>query len=55
MGVDIEQINGSWRWNVGMSNTENEIKETDDILKKVVAELRAVSPFKEKYSFTSKN
>jgi len=43
------------RLTVGIFNTENEIKETVDILKKVVTELRAVSPFKEKYSFTSKN
>jgi cysteine desulfurase len=55
MGFSLEQITGSLRLTVGIFNTENEIKETIDILKKVVAELRAVSPFKEKYSFTSKN
>jgi len=55
MGFSLEQITGSLRLTVGVFNTENEIKETVDILKKVVAELRAVSPFKEKYSFTSKN
>ena len=55
MGFSLEQITGSLRLTVGIFNTENEIKETVDILKKVVAELRAVSPFKEKYSFTSKN
>ena len=55
MGFSLEQITGSLRLTVGIFNTENEIKETVEILKKVVAELRAVSPFKEKYSFTSKN
>jgi len=55
MGFSLEQITGSLRLTIGIFNTENEIKETVDILKKVVAELRAVSPFKEKYSFTSKN
>jgi len=55
MGFSLEQITGSLRLTVGIFNTENEIKQTVDILKKVVAELRAVSPFKEKYSFTSKN
>jgi len=55
MGFSLEQITGSLRLTVGIFNTENEIKETVNILKKVVAELRAVSPFKEKYSFTSKN
>jgi cysteine desulfurase len=55
MGFSLEQITGSLRLTVGIFNTENEIKETVNILKKVVAELRAVSPFKEKYSFTFKN
>jgi cysteine desulfurase len=55
MGFSLEQITGSLRLTVGIFNTEDEIKETVNILKKVVAELRAVSPFKEKYSFTSKN
>ena len=55
MGFSLEQITGSLRLTVGIFNTENEINETIDILKKVVGELRAVSPFKEKYSFTSKN
>ena len=54
MGFSLEQITGSLRLTVGIFNTENEIKETVNILKKVVTELRAVSPFKEKYSFTSK-
>jgi cysteine desulfurase len=55
MGFSLEQITGSLRLTVGIFNTENEINETVNILKKVVGELRAVSPFKEKYSFTSKN
>jgi len=55
MGFSLEQITGSLRLTVGVFNTENEINETVDILKKVVKELRAVSPFKEKYSFESKN
>ena len=55
MGFSLEQITGSLRLTVGIFNTENEINETVDILKKTVKELRAVSPFKEKYSFGSKN
>ena len=55
MGFSLEQITGSLRLTVGIFNTENEINETVKILKKVVEELRAVSPFKEKYSFESKN
>ena len=55
MGFSLEQITGSLRLTVGVFNTENEINETVDILKKIVEELRAVSPFKEKYSFGSKN
>jgi cysteine desulfurase len=55
MGFSLEQITGSLRLTVGIFNTENEIIETVSILKKVITELRAVSPFKEKYSFESKN
>jgi len=55
MGFSLEQITGSLRLTVGIFNTENEINKTVDILKKVVEELRAVSPFKEKYSFGTKN
>ena len=51
MGFSLEQITGSLRLTIGIFNTENEINETVDILKKTVEELRAVSPFKEKYSF----
>ena len=55
MGFSLEQITGSLRLTVGIFNNKNEINETVEILKKVVKELRAVSPFKEKYSFGSKN
>ena len=55
MGFSLEQITGSLRLTVGIFNTKKEINETVDILKKIVKELRAVSPFKEKYSFGSKN
>jgi cysteine desulfurase len=55
MGFSLEQITGSLRLTVGIFNTEKEIEETVNILKKVIEELRAVSPFKEKYSFNSKN
>ncbi|MEK9682201.1 MAG: cysteine desulfurase family protein [Nitrosopumilus sp.] len=54
MGFSHEQITGSLRLTTGIFNNENEIEETVEILKKVVQELRSVSPFKEKYSF-SKN
>ncbi|MGD8300072.1 MAG: cysteine desulfurase family protein [Nitrosopumilaceae archaeon] len=51
MGFSHEQITGSLRLTVGISNTIDEMDETVRILKRVVEELRAVSPFKEKYSF----
>lgn len=52
MGFSSEQIAGSLRLTVGMFNTIDEITQVTGILKDVVRELRAVSPFKEKYSFT---
>ena len=55
MGFSHEQITGSLRLTLGIFNTEQEIEETVNSLKKIVEELRSVSPFKEKYSFTSKN
>jgi cysteine desulfurase len=55
MGFSLEQITGSLRLTIGIFNDQKEIDQTVDILKKVVQELRAVSPFKEKYSFVSKN
>jgi cysteine desulfurase len=51
MGFSHDQITGSLRLTVGISNTESEIKRTVEILKKVVNELRAFSPMKEKYGF----
>ncbi len=51
MGFSHEQITGSLRLTVGITNTDKEMDETVDVLRKVVQELRAVSPYKEKYSF----
>ena len=55
MGFSLEQITGSLRLTIGIFNDQKEIDQTVNILKKVVQELRLVSPFKEKYSFVSKN
>ena len=55
MGFSHEQIMGSLRLTIGIFNNQLEIKQTVSILKKVVEELRLVSPFKAKYSFVSKN
>ncbi|WP_371504595.1 cysteine desulfurase family protein [Nitrosopumilus adriaticus] len=51
MGFSLEQITGSLRLTIGIFNNEDEINETVEVLKRVVEELRSVSPFKEKYSF----
>ena len=51
MGFDHEHVTGSLRLTVGVSNTREEIVQTVHILKRVVEQLRAVSPFKEKYGF----
>jgi cysteine desulfurase len=51
MGFSHDQIAGSLRLTVGISNTDLEIEKTVEILKKVVKELRAFSPLKEKYGF----
>ena len=51
MGFSHEQITGSLRLTVGISNTFEEMDKTVTILKNVIQELRMVSPFKEKYSF----
>ena len=51
MGFSHEQITGSLRLSVGISNTDQEINETVEILKKIVHELRAISPYKSKYNF----
>ena len=55
MGFSLEQITGSLRLTLGIFNNEKEIEQTVEILKKTVQELRDVSPFKEKYSFTFEN
>jgi cysteine desulfurase len=49
MGFSHEQITGSLRLTVGLFNTLEEITLTVIILKRVVKELRQVSPFKAKY------
>ncbi len=51
MGFSHDKITGSLRLTVGILNTESEIEKAVDVLKKVVSELRAVSPLKEKYGF----
>ena len=51
MGFSHEQITGSLRLSIGIFNTKQEIDETVNVLKKVVGELRQVSPFKAKYNF----
>jgi cysteine desulfurase len=51
MGFSHEQVTGSLRLTAGITNTEQEIDETVDTLKKVVQELRSVSPYKSKYNF----
>lgn len=53
MGFSHEQITGSLRLTVGLTNTMEEIDKTVEILKTIVAELRDVSPFKTKYGFAS--
>jgi cysteine desulfurase len=53
MGFSHEQITGSLRLTVGLTNTVEEIDKTVMILKSIVAELRSVSPFKTKYGFVS--
>ena len=51
MGLGKEAIDGSLRITIGVHNTLQEIDSTLDILESCVAELRRVSPFKEKYGF----
>jgi cysteine desulfurase len=53
MGFSHEQITGSLRLSVGLTNTIEEIEKTVDVLKTVVSELRSVSPFKTKYGFAN--
>ncbi len=51
MGLDHEQIEGSLRLSLGIFNSKEEIDNTIKTLKKIVSELRQVSPLREKYNF----
>ena len=51
MGFNHEQITGSLRISFGYKNTLDEVEQAVEVLKKVVAELRSVSPYKTKYNF----
>ncbi len=51
MGLDHEQIEGSLRLSLGIFNSKEEIDNTIKTLKKIISELRQVSPLKEKYKF----
>lgn len=51
MGLDHEQIEGSLRLSLGIFNSQEEIDNTIKTLKKIVSELRQVSPLREKYDF----
>ena len=51
MGFSHEQITGSLRLTIGISNNLEEMDKVVEILKNVIKELRSMSPFKEKYSF----
>ena len=51
MGFNHEQIAGSLRISFGYTNTLDEVEQTVEVLKKVVSELRSVSPYKTKYNF----
>jgi len=51
MNFNHEQITGSLRISFGYMNTLDEVDQAIEVLKKVVAELRSVSPYKTKYNF----
>jgi len=51
MDFNHEQITGSLRISFGYTNTLNEVDQAVGVLKKVVSELRSVSPYKTKYNF----
>jgi len=51
MEFNHEQITGSLRMSFGYMNTLDEVDQAVEVLKKVVAELRSVSPYKTKYNF----
>jgi len=45
IGLTPEDAHGSVRFSVGKENTKEEIKYTIECLKKIVEDLRSVSPF----------
>ncbi len=51
MDLDHEQIEGSLRLSLGIFNSKEEIDDTIKTLKKIISELRQVSPMREKYKF----
>ena len=51
MGFNHEQITGSLRISFGYMNTLDEVDQAVEVLKKVIGELRSVSPYKTKYNF----
>ena len=51
MGFNHAQTPGSLRISFGIMNTLDEVDQTVEVLKKVVSELRSVSPYKTKYNF----
>ena len=51
MGFNHEQITGSLRMSFGYMNTLDEVNQAVEILKKVISELRRVSPYRAKYNF----
>ena len=50
MGFSFEEVNGSLRLSIGPQNTREEIDRAVAVLSRTVAELRAISPFRAKYS-----
>jgi len=50
MGFSYEEITGSLRLTLSMQNTKEEIDRTVAVLSSIVRELRALSPFKSKYT-----
>lgn len=50
MGFSYEEITGSLRMTLSMQNTREEMDRTVAVLSGVIKELRALSPFKSKYS-----
>lgn len=50
MGFSYEEITGSLRLSLGMQNTREEVDRAVEALSTAIAELRELSPFKEKYA-----